>query len=388
MPVKNDLPLSRFPNFIAIYGDSVAVGGDENYPNEIELSEPYTPDAYDQTPTKKVIQVSGNGKITGIAVGFYNENHLDPYLIIFKSTSITIYSELSGQEVQAEIDSKIGCVCNESIATRNGIVTFMSSHGWYAIYNGQLIKDEKQIPITLGEGDIDSIFTRVGWEREINTKKFDSFFSAYFAPTTEYMTFASRAGSDVINEAYAYDESLGGFRRYSFPQSLSAACVGQDSDGANIIFLSDKSGMIYTYSTKNTRSDEDANGNVVLIEAFIIPAYIVPKDRASTYNYRLLTITAIASNDQILIQATASFNGDTAELISYDYPKTGIEFILDVSKLDMYKFGEEQTYISAFLDLCITGEALKLGFYQTKLNGNIGLISMQLQMNKNGNNNT
>jgi len=388
VPTKNAKPDSKHAKFIALYGACIALAGDEQYPNEVELSESYMPDAYDNTPTKRVLQVSGNGSVTGLAVGFYNQNHLDPYLVIFKRNTITIYSELGGQEVLSCIDTKIGCVSSDTIAVRNGIISFMSSNGWYAIYNGQLIKDEQQIPVTLGDGAINDIFTRAGWDREINTKRFESFFSAYFTPGAEYMTFVSRAGSEDIKEAYVYDESLNGFRRYVFPVALTAVCEGLGPDGDNVLFLTDRSGMIYTYSTKNSRSDEDSAGNKIVIDAYLIPPYIIPNDRASTYNYRLLTVTAISSDNPIQIQAMASFNGMTMDLINYDYPKSDVEFVLDVSKLDIDRFGEEQTYVKAYLDLCMTGEALKLGFYQSIMDASIGLINMQLQMNKNGNNNT
>jgi len=278
--------------------------------------------------------------------------------------------------------------CNQinSIANKNGLV-FMGSDGWYVLANGNIAKDTNGIPARLGLGTIDDIFSRAGWSSELNIPQASIFFSAYYAPDAHYMTFISEGASTLINKAYVYEERINGFRVYDFNTGLTCAVEGEDDDGYQTIFLGDSTGTIFTYSSRNSRHDEDFNGNSQTIPAYVILPYIMPGDDASTYNFRTLAVRAIGSVNPITVDVFPSFSLLTSDTHQYDFTNSGAGFTLDVSQLDIDAFGDERTAVTYMADLNKTGEALLIKFSQDIIDANIGLISAQLSLNKNSNRN-
>ncbi|WP_196301551.1 hypothetical protein, partial [Streptococcus pneumoniae] len=64
-----------------------------------------------------------------------------------------------------------------------------------------------------------------------------------------------------------------------------------------------------------------------------------------------------------------------------------INFILDEDPggvLDEDTFGDERTIVTARQDINRCGENILVGFYQNETDGNINLVSAQMDFNKNG----
>lgn len=386
-PTKNAPPIQGGGKFLSVFGTKVAYAGNSIFPNEVFISEEYIPDAYDSTTSHRVLFIPGQGPITGIAVGLYNDKFLNPFLVAFKKTSITIYSELNDIPVQTTIDAHVGCVSNETIRVRNGVVYFMSENGWYAIANGSLIKDENKSPASLGGGAIDDIFSRVGWSNELNAPQFSSFFSAYYSTNNLYMTFVCEGANSSITKAYVYEEKIGGFRPWEFKFGLTCACEGEDDLGYQCIFIADSTGSIFTYSNRSPRHDEDNTGASLSIPAFALLPYIQPGEDSNSYNFRTLTVRALASANPIMIRTFPSFSLLSFDSFQYDFPNTSLGFTLDVSQLDVDILGDERVPVTAMADINRVGETILIGFYQDVIDGNIAIISSQLTLNKNGNRN-
>lgn len=370
---------------IGEFNGCLVLSGDSRYPTDVEVSEPYIPEAFAVGPEKKVIQAMGKGPIIGLQTGFYNNSNITPFLVICQRNSTTIYNELNGIPNQAEIDPHIGCVSPFTMQIRNGMVVFLSDRGWYSVYNGEFVRDEGGNPQTICGGDLDAKFNRPGWEREIDKGNFENFFSAYFGTNKEYITLISEGKTKRTNIAYSYNENIGGFRRYEFPQDLTCACSAVVNNQNSIIF-GDSQGALYIYSASNDNIDELFDGTKKIIKTYLTPQYIIPQDLASSYNYRFLTLRLRSAREgQISIFADASLNNSNVGDFVFDTSDSASEFILDVSQLDVDSFGPESTYITRTIDLSLTGELLLLKIAQVFENGKFGLLNAQLQMNKNGN---
>lgn len=174
---------------------------------------------------------------------------------------------------------------------------------------------------------------------------------------------------------------------FEFKWALKCACEGEDDQGYQCLFIGDETGTIFTYSARNRRTDVDANRNLVKIPAYVIPSYVQPGDDTASYNFRELAVRAIGSNFPITVKAYAGFSYQISETIQYDFPSSALGFVLDVSKLDVDVLGDERAPVTSMSDLSLTGEALLVGFYQEEVDANIGLISIELTLNKNGNRN-
>lgn len=386
-PTKNAPPQAGGAKFLAEFGDCLAYAGNATYPNDVFISEANMPDAYDDTSTAKTLFIPGQGAITGLAVGFYDESNMVPYLVIFKKSSTTIYSEINGNPSQVTIDKNIGCVSADTIREGNGLIYFMSENGWYAIRKGSIIKNSNNLPVSLGNGDIDDIFSRVGWTYELNTANFPAFFSAYYKIDSHYMTFISEGSNNQIKKAYVFEEKINGFRVFEFKSELTCACEGETDEGYPVIFFGDATGTLYYYSSKNAKKDVDENGNELTIPAYFIPSYFQPGDDAASYNFRSLLLRSFGSVNEISVKAYPSFSMDSFETFSYGFPNSSLGFTLDVSQLDVDTLDGERIPVSSEADLSLTGEVLLVGFYQDVLEGNMGLISVQLTSNKNGSRN-
>lgn len=383
-PTKHGEVQAGGGKYITTYGKRIAYTGNNTYKSDVYISEEYLPDAYDDTSTSKTLSIEGQGPITGIACGTFNDSSLDPYLVIFKKTSCTVYSEIGGSARQSLLDPHIGCISHNTIKIVNGVIYFMSENGWYRIYNGTLIKDNDNDPIPLGEGGIDDIFARSGWEKELNKSLLSSFFSCVYSTHRQYWTFVAEGSSTSFNKAYVYERDIQGFRTFYFNTAMTSACEGEDANGNQVVFLSDISGTIFSYSVENDLHDVDKDGTSQIISAFILLPFIINEDIYSTYNYRFLTVRAIASANDIdgKIFANFNFSDRSDRTLSFDDPSSG--FILDTDQLDVGVFGEERVVVTTTIDINRTAETIMIGFYQSILDANITLISAQIQYNKNG----
>lgn len=384
-PTKNAVPEAGGGKFLTSFGKKVAYAGNATYLSEVWLSEEYLPDAFDRTTTQINLQIPGQGPITGIATGLFSDTFLTPFLVVFKKTSISIYSELNGIPNLTTLDAHIGCISNETIRIRNGAVFFMSENGWHGIVNGVLIKGQNGESVSLGNGAIDDIFSRVGWTYELNIPQASSFFSAYYPTDGLYLTFVCEGANTSITKAYVYEEKIGGFRPWDFKTAFTCACEGEDDSGYQVIFLGDSTGTLFTYSSRNSRSDEDKDGVEQSIPAFAMLPYIQPGDDASTYNFRTLAVRALSSDNPITVRTFPAFSLQAFSSFTYDFPNTAMGFTLDVSQLDIDVLGDERIPVTAMADLNQTGETLLVGFYQDIIGASMGLISAQITSNKNGN---
>lgn len=386
-PTTHSVPLAGGGKYLATFGNRLAYTGNGTFPNDVFFSEEYTPDGFDQTTTERTIFTSGQGPNTGIAVGLYDNNYLNPFLAIFKKTSISIYSELGGSPVLATLDNHVGCVSHDTIKVRDGVIYFMSENGWYRIRNGSLERKDG-IPVSLGDGDIDDVFSRTGWEKELNSQNYENFFSAYYSTLNHYMTFVSEGSSNSIQRAYNFEERIGGFRAYTFKQSLNCAAEGEDSTGHQCVLIGDAVGYVYTFSNRNPHYDEDTSGSAQSIPAFAILPYVIPGDYGVTYNFRTLTLLAQNSTSSITVMAFQGYGQQRLQQFSYEFPNTDLGFTLDVSKLDEGVLTDDRVPNSYTADVSRTAESLLVGFYQDTSGASMGLISAQIDYNRNGNKNS
>jgi hypothetical protein len=386
-PTTHGTPLAGGGKYLTAFGDCVAYTGNGTFKSDAFISESYLPDAYDDTSTSKTLEIPGQGEVTGIACGLYDNSHLRPFLAIFKKTTTVIYSELNGEKVQYTLDAHIGCVSHDTIKVRNGIVYFMSENGWYGIYNGSFLKDAQGKPVSLGAGAIDDIFSRSGWSQQLNASQFSNFFSCYYSTLGHYITFVSEGGSASFNKAYVFEERIGGFRVFEFKKAFISACEGEDDNGNQCVFLGDASGFIYTLSTANSRHDEDETGASVSIPAFVYLPFTMPGDDSCSYNWRNLVVKALSSSNAVTVKAYPSYSLLSPETMSFDFTNANTGFILDLSQLDIDVLGDERVPKTYMADINRTGETMVIGFFQDVIDGNIGLISSQLFYNKNGNRN-
>lgn len=385
-PTTNGAVVAGGGKYLTTFGKCIAYTGNSTYKNDVFISEEYLADAYDDTTTSKTLEIPGQGENTGIACGFYDNNYLNPYLVIFKKTSTEIYSELNGVKVQATIDEHVGCVSHDTIKVRNGDVFFMSENGFYCIHNGTIIKKDGR-PYSLGGGDIDDVFSREGWSYQLNAPNYSNFFSAYYSTLNHYLTFVCEGANTSFYKAYNYEERLGGFRIYEFKIALTCACEGEDDNGNQCIFLGDTKGFIYTLSVKNSRNDDNETLVADTIPASVFLPYDIPGDDSVSYHWRSLVVKGINSENLVTVKAYPSYSITGPDTYSYDFSNDSAGFVLDLSQLDVDTLGDERVPVAYTADLNKVGEVMIIGFFQDIASANIGLISSQLSYRRNGNRN-
>lgn len=383
-PTTHAAPLSGGGKYIVVFGKKIAYAGNSSFQSDVYVSEEYLPDAFDDTSSQIVLNVSGQGPITGLAVGFFNDSVTDPYLVMFKKNRIEGYSEIGGQNRVFTISSTVGCVNHDTIVEINGDLYFMSTKGWRVISNGKLLKKEDR-PFSLGDGDIDDIFTRSGYIYELNKTNLDNFFSVYYPTLDHYLTFVSEGSNTSIYKAYNYEFSINGFRPYEFPVYFTAACLGEDSNGREVIFLAGEGGYIYTHSVNETRTDVDNAGDAEDIAAFCQFYWLAGQDMDASYNFGPLILWALSQDTAITVKCFTDFSLQAPTNIEYDLSSSETGFILDISKLDEGVLGDGRTIVPGRGDILKSGVSLLIGFYQTATNGNMGLVKGQIDIQKNGN---
>lgn len=380
--------------YISTFGQAIAVSGVTGFESEIFISEDYIPDAFNDgvrqgtTPARTIV-VPGEGPITGHAEGLYNGEAPSPFLAGFKKNSTIIYSEVGGVKQQDTLSKNIGCVSHDTIRVENGVVYFLSENGWYRIRNGKLEEsgDIKQV-VPLGEGDIQDIFTREGWVNQLNKTQFSSFFSVIYTTLNQYITFIATGANSSIYEAYVYERSVGGFRKYRFKVNFTCATEGEDDSGNQVIYLGDDTGTIFVHSIKNDTHDENAAGTSQSIETFIILPWLNHFDQMSTVNFKHLSIKGLASANAITLRTFKNYviQGPTLNSIIFTDPGSG--FTLDEDRLDEAILGDDRVPVQVNVDINETALNLLAGFYQDIIDANIGLINGQMHAKKNGNWNT
>ena len=392
-PTTHGTPTSGGWKYVTEFNGKVVLLNNGSFPNDVEFSEQYLPDAWNQLDSATKLHISGDGEISGAAVGFFNNGKLDPFLVIFKRSNCHIYSELDGLGRLEEISGHVGCVSNETIKVINGSIYFLSENGWRIITNGKLVsKKVKGSPdpmaITLGDGDIDDIFRSTGYIYAVNKTDYENFFSMYYQTLEQYFTFVSEGSSTNRTKAYVYEIEQGGFKPYEFGIPMQCGCEAEDSAGDKIVIFGDANGFLYKHSIKETRStDVDTSGASISVPVFAHHYWADGNDFDCSFNFRELIMRAIESSNSITVKGWTDFNFNRLSQDTLDFDDNDGGFILDESELDIDVFTDERDIAQARMDVNRSGRNLLLGFYQDVAGGNLGLVTAQLNFSKNGNSN-
>jgi len=388
--IRNGTPLVGGGKYLASFNSKIVYAGNNEFPNEVYFSETDLPDAYDPYDTQVVLPIQGQGAVTGLAIGLFSDSVLDPFLVIFKRKSTRIYSEIGGRPNLVTLSEEIGCVSQDSIQVKNGVVYFLSEEGWRAIANGKLLINEQGEAATLGNGDLDSIFKESGYLYEVNRNGMAGTFSVYYPTLDQYFTWVSEGANSAYTKSYVYQFDMGGFVPYEFAVPATCAILGENASGRDMVLFGTEDGFILQHSIMEERSDIDADNAEVAINAFAVLPWL-PSDQDgdsdASYNYRELILKAIVSDSPLTVTTYLDYNLATAESSEYDFTNPNSGFILDVSQLDIGVLGDDRSIVPARSDINRIGESLAIGFYQSVIGANMGLISLQVDSSKNGNRN-
>jgi hypothetical protein len=380
-------PIAGGARYIAEFNRRLVYAGNSDYPNDVYFSEPDLPDAFNDgtEDDRLVLYATLDGPITGLATGLYNNSVLDPFLVVFKRRSTHIYSEINGEGKFIPISSEIGCVSHDTIRVKNGVIYFLSEQGWRILSNGSLLNDQQGNPATLGNGDIDDIFRSPGYAYEANQSQLVNAFSVYYSTLDQYMTWVAEGGNNDFSKTYVYEFKINGFKPYQFLTPATAACSGQEATG-EVVYMADAEGVIYRHSTAQDRSDEDAEGIPRAYESFGVLTWLDGDDLDASYNFRELILRRMAGAGDMTARIWINFDMDSDQEINFENPLTG--FVLDVSVIDVDTFGaSERSIVTGRSDINRVGENIMIGFYQSGINKNIGLVAAQVELSKNGNRN-
>ena len=385
-PTKNARPLGNGAKFIERFGNKAVISGIDSFPSDVLFSEEYLPDAFDDsTSTRLVFKANGNGPITGIKVGYYTSDNLNPYICVFKKRGIDVYSELGGNPSYSTVSSTVGCVAPDSLQEIDGDIYFMSESGWHVISNGRLV-EKKNKAFKLGDGDIDSIFTEEGFTYELNKSNFDNFFSVYYQTLNQYLTFVSESGNSRIEKAYNYEFDINGFRPYEFNLEYTCGCIGEDSQGNEIVILGGKNGRLYKHGTSVTKHDVDADNNSVSIPAFAQLYWLAHEDLDASLNFGTMIFKALSNEQDITVRCWLDYKLSDLTSKTYSFTDTSGSFILDVSKLDEQVLSDGRTIVRSLgSGIYKTSQSLLVGFYMDGIDYDMKLISGQIDASKNGN---
>lgn len=387
-PINNGAPLAGGGKYLGFFNSRLVYSGSSSFKNDVFFSEEDLPDAFNPNDDQKTLVIPGQGDVTGIGVGLYGDSHLDPFVCIFKRKSTHIYSELGGEPKLTQLSSEIGCVSHDTIQVKNGAVYFLSEDGWRAIVDGRIIRDEQGDPITLGMGDIDDIFSNPGFVYEINRSTIDETFSVYYPTLDQYMTWIGEGSNAAFSKCYAYEFASRGFKAHEFPTIATCACLTEDSTRRPIVIWGTSNGYIIKHSVNESRSDRDNDNTETSIDAYaVLPWGSDDDDFDASYNFRELILRSIVNTGTVTVKTFLNFNFANLADSEFTFPDPNSGFILDLSQLDVGVFGDERSIVTSRADINRVGESLAIGVYQNELNTNIGLVSLQLDVSKNGNNN-
>jgi hypothetical protein len=387
-PTKNAPPLNGGGKYLTEFNRRLVYAGNTTFKNDVFFSEQDDPDAFDSgSETQLILKASGQGDITGLATGFFTDSNLEPFLVIFKKTSISIYSEIAGVQRLVKITDRIGCVSHDTIIVKNGAVMFLSEKGFMAIVNGRLVDDEQGDPVTLGDGDIDSIFTQSGYVYEVNKQQSTNFFSLYYSNLDQYMTFVSEGANNSIFKAYVWQFNVKGFIPYEWQIPYTCGMVAEDANSYEQCLLGSTDGYIYKHSIREAKSDVNSAGSAVAFSQFVLLNWLEGGDFDASYNFREFLVRALTSSNTITVKAFINFNVSNVMNYTYTFTDPNSGFVLDLSQLDIGVFSDERTVVTARADINRVGENILFGFYQSVVGGNMNLISAQIDLSKNGNRN-
>jgi len=383
-PTTHAAPQSGGGQYLTEFNRRLVYSGSNSFKNDVFFSEVELPDAWDDGSTAKTINVPSNGDVTGIGRGLYNGNALDPYLIIFKRKSTHIYSEVGGNARFVTLNNEIGCVSHDTIKEVHGNLYFLSENGWRMIVNGNIVTESKTQKATLANGDIDDIFTSKGFVYEINNSYSSNFQSVYYPTLNQYITLVAEGSNNALTKAYVYEMGINAFKPYQFAVNFTAMNSGEDASGNEAVLFGDVDGYVYTHSVQEDRTDTTADDTSTNIDAFFLLNWHPQQgDFDATYNFRELKLRAITGND-LTVKAWTDFDQSDLTEYTYSFPDPQSGFVLDVSKLDEGVFSDGRTIVHARGDINRVGLVLLLGFYQNETDSNINLLSLQLDMSKNG----
>lgn len=385
-PLTNAAPLDGGAKYLTMFGDSLAYAGNSNFPSDVFFSEIYKPDAFDDTSGRTVLVGAGNGPITGLATGFYNNDNLNPYLCIFKKDTVEVYSRLGGFAEQSLVSPNVGAPSQDTIKVINGDVYFQSTKGFHVIRNGRLVQKKDKV-FHLANGDIDNIFNDDGFTYALNKTESDNFFSVYYPVLDQYITFVKESGSTKTFKAYNYEFKTNGFRPYNFPLNIIDAEVGEDENGETVVLLATEGGYIMKHSIAEGRSDTMADGATQEIEVFGNFYWVSGDDMDATYNFGTFIARALRNNDEIEFKYFLNYEYDASTLEDFDFTKEATGFILDVSKLDEAILSDGRNILRYVGGIYKTSQSLLITFSHNVKDSNINLIESQLDFSKNGNSN-
>lgn len=384
-PENNGAPLSGGGKYMGFFNSRLVYSGNSSFKNDVFFSEEDLPDAFNPNDDQLTLVIPGQGDVTGLGVGLYGDSHLDPFVCIFKRKSTHIYSELGGIPKLTMLSSEIGCVSHDTIQVKNGAVYFLSEDGWRAIVDGRIIRDEQGDPITLGNGDIDDIFSNPGFVYEVNRSTIDEAFSVYYPTLDQYMTWVGEGSNAAFTKCYAYEFQSRGFKPHEFPTIATCACLTEDSTRRPIVIWGTSNGYIIKHSVNEARSDRDNDNTETSIDAYaVLPWGSDDEDFDATYNFRELILRAIVNSGTLTVKTFLNFNFANLADSEFTFPDPNSGFVLDISQLDVGVFGDERSIVTSRADINRVGESLAVGVYQNEMNTNIGLVSLQLDVSKNG----
>ena len=374
--------------YLTNFNSKLVYAGNSVFQNEVYFSEPNLPDAFNSLDTATVLPIPGQGPVTGLAVGLFGDSVLDPFLAIFKGKSTRVYSEIGGIPKMVVLSEEIGCVSFETITVKNGVLYFLSEEGWRAIADGRFVTNPQGEAITLGNGDIDDIFQASGYVYEVNRQGMAGAFSVYYPTLDQYITWVSEGTNNAYSKAYVYEFNIGGFKPYDFADNATCATLGENSSGRDQVLLGTNNGFILKHSIMENRSDVDADNVETAINAFaVLPWMPEDGDFDATYSFRELVLRAVTSEGALTVKTYLDYNLSTVASVDYNFTDPSSGFTLDISELDTGILNDGRTIVTARADINRVGETLAIGFYQAIIGVNIGLISMQVDSNKNGNRN-
>jgi len=370
--------------YLTLFDSKLVLAGYSAFPNEVYFSEADLPDAFNDTDNALVLVAPGQGPVTAVATGLFNDSALDPFLVIFKRKSTHIYSEVGGQSKFVTISNEVGCVSQDTIQIRNGAVYFLSEEGWRVVVNGSLPETSGK-SLTLAGGDLDDIFKSTGYVYEVNRNQLANSFSVYYPTLDQYMTWVAEGNNSVFDKTYVFEFDTGSFKPWSFYQPATCAVLGENSSGRDMVLFGTSNGFIMKHSIMESRSDVDSSNTEQAIDSFAVMTWVPDNgDLDATYNFRELIIKAIASSNALTVKAFLNYDTSMVSDYSYSFTDPSTGFILDESILDEGVFNDERTIVRARADINRVGDVVAIGFYQNIAGANMGLIEAQLDFSKNG----
>lgn len=382
-PTINGTPPEN-PKFIAVFGKAIILAGDSSFPYDVFRSEDYLPDAFDRSETSKTIRASGRGVVTGIATGFFNDSNLNPFLCIFKRNSVEVYSEVGGIPEISLVSGEIGCISHDTIIEEGGVVYFMSSTGWFAIENGVLRRRRSEgavIPDEISNNDLLDIFTRPGFNYELNKANYSEFFSVFYPTLKNYMTFVSEGANDDMKKCYNFEFNVAGFRPLEFALNFYCGLSTDKSSGDDIVLFGGDDGYLYEYSVLNDKHDVDSTNTATEIEAFCDMFFYPGGDFETSYNFGSMQLRHIQGIYPVTVEILVDYSNNRG----LSFAKTGASgFILDISKLDEDLLTDGRNIVTSYGDVHRVGQALFMKFKQTVQDDSMALMGGQIHVSKNG----